>query len=1114
VEPKVRVFELAKELSVDSKRVLEVLQTLNVDVKNHMSTIDPKTADKVTDAVKRSKPAKAAEGAGEAAKGAKAAAAAPKPVREANPAKASLLDDFFGAGTKPRQRVEDMKRELRPTAAERSAGLAERSAGAERPRSAGPVERTAAERRPAAPAERPAPAARASAPAAERREETPAPEVKATPAPEAPRAEAPAPEAPKAEAPRAEAPKSEVSVVEALKVEAPKVEAPKVEAPQAEVPAAPVAEAPRVEAPKVEVPKVEVPKVEAPKVEAPVAEAHAPVEFEESRGDEADQRPAGPRSMALPSGPAAGPSRPMPAGPRPQGGGVGLPGMPRPAAAAAPAAPAGAGSANLGMPVKRADIPASPAGGGFEGPRPRPAGGGLSGIGLPTKPGEGGARPGGFDRGPRPAGPGGFGGPGRPGGGGFGAGRPGGGFGGPGRPGGGGFGAGRPGGGGGGFGARRGGAGAGGLNIPKVDPKVAEQAKPGDKRPIGQGGDRKKGDAFTKRETQASRPSEEKLFGRRPGGRGASVVERRALKPVTIEGPMSAKDLAHEMGVTAAEVIKKLLTGFGIMATINQELDVDTCVLVGGEFGVEVSVKEVENVMEEYDKVEDVNEDVELKKPRHPVVTIMGHVDHGKTSLLDAIRSAKVAAGEAGGITQHIGAYEVELNGRKISFLDTPGHEAFTAMRARGANVTDIAVLVVAADDSVMPQTIESINHAKAANVPVIVAINKIDKPQANPDKVKQDLTAHGLIAEEWGGETIMVPVSAKAQMNLDNLLESILLVAEVADLKANPDKDARGYVIEAELDKTRGPVATILVKEGTLNLGDSFVAGSAWGRVRAMTDHRGRKLKVVGPSTPVQVLGFQSVPAAGDVFRVAPDEKTARSIAEKRQAKAQSERQGTKAMSLEDFMSEVAKGEMKDLNVIVKADVQGSVEAVRGQLEKLRNDEVQVKVIHSGVGAVTETDVMLATTSKAIVIGFNVRPDDRAARAAGDSGVDIRMYGVIYNIVDDIKAAITGMLAPKIEEVILGRAEVRETFKVPKVGMAAGCRVVSGKVTRNAKFRLIRDNVVVWDGEINALRRFKDEVKEVAEGYECGITLEKFQDFKPGDILEAYELKEVRPVA
>jgi translation initiation factor IF-2 len=719
---------------------------------------------------------------------------------------------------------------------------------------------------------------------------------------------------------------------------------------------------------------------------------------------------------------------------------------------------------------------------------------------MPTRPGERptgpaadrGPRPG-FDRGPRPAGDRGP----RPGGGGFG-----------GRPGGGGFGGGRPGGAGGGFGRRPGGA---GLQIPKVDPKVAEQAKPADgKRPIGQGGDRKKGDAFTKRETAASRPSEEKLFGRRPGGKG-SVVERRSLKPVTIEGAMTVKDLAHEMGVTAAEVIKKLLTGFGIMATINQELDTDTCVLVAGEFGVEVTVKEVENVLEEYDQIEDADEADEEKITRHPVVTIMGHVDHGKTSLLDAIRSAKVALGEAGGITQHIGAYEIELNGKKITFLDTPGHEAFTAMRARGANVTDIAVLVVAADDSVMPQTIESINHAKAAGVPVIVAINKIDKPQANPDKVKQDLTQYGLVAEEWGGETIMVPVSAKQQLHLDDLLENILILAEVQELKANPDKDARGYILEAELDKNRGPVATVLVKTGTLNLGDSFVAGTAWGRVRAMFDHRGKKLKVAGPSTPVQILGFQTVPAAGDVFRVAPDEKTARTIAEKRQAKAQAERQGSKAMSLDDFMKQVQEGEVKDLNLIIKGDVQGSVEALRGQLEKLRNEEVQVKIVHAAVGAITETDVMLASASNAIIIGFNVRPDDRADRAAKEQGIDLRMYNIIYNVVDDVKAAMTGMLAPKIEENVLGRAEVRETFKVPKVGMAAGCMVTSGKVTRNAKFRLIRDGIVIWDGEINALRRFKDDAREVAEGYECGITLEKYQDFKPGDILEAYELKEVK---
>ncbi|MFZ5816398.1 MAG: translation initiation factor IF-2, partial [Bacillota bacterium] len=821
-----------------------------------------------------------------------------------------------------------------------------------------------------------------------------------------------------------------------------------------------------------EAPKAEAPAQEAPRAEAP---AEAPREAEA-----APEQTAPGKSLPGParsSGPAAGPSRPVPGGPgqpaRPAASGLGLPTKPAPA-------PAGGANPALGLPSK--PVPGGP------GQPPRPAG--ASGLGLPVKPapgaprqmGDRGPRPGGLglpERGPRP--------------GGVGAPRPGGGaaLGAPTR------------------GPRRGGV----LNIPKVDPKVAEQAKPADGKPrIGQGGDRKKGDAFTKRETAASRPSEEKLFGRRPL-RQTSVVERRSLKPITITGSMTVKDLAHEMGVTAAEVIKKLLTGFGIMATINQELDTDTCVLVGSEFGIDVTVEQQEDIIEVYDRVEDPDEDPALKQPRHPVVTIMGHVDHGKTSLLDAIRSAKVAAGEAGGITQHIGAYEVELNGRKITFLDTPGHEAFTAMRARGANVTDIAILVVAADDSVMPQTIESINHAKAANVPILVAINKIDKENANPNRVMQDLTAYGLVSEEWGGETIMVPVSAKNKTNLDLLLENILILAEVQDLKANPDKPAAGTVIEAELDKNRGPVATVLVQGGTLNLGDTFVAGTAWGRVRAMFDHRGKRLKSAGPSTPVQVLGFDSVPAAGDVFRVTPDEKTAKAISEKRIAKAQAERQASKAISLDDFMSQVAQGELKDLNLIVKADVQGSAEAIRGQLEKLRNEEVQVKIIHTGVGAITETDVMLASASKAIIIGFNVRPDDRAARAASDQGIDLRSYNVIYDIVDDIKAAMTGMLKPKIEEVILGRAEVRETFKVPKVGVAAGCRVISGKVTRNAKYRLIRDGVVVWHGDINALRRFKDEVKEVAEGYECGITLENYQDFKNGDILEAYELKEVKAV-
>jgi translation initiation factor IF-2 len=1006
VEPKIRVFELAKELSVDSKRVLEVLQTLNVDVKNHMSTVDEKTAEKVGEAVKRGPATKVEEVTTEAAKVPRATVA-PKPVRDANPAKASLLDDFFGTSSKPHLRVEDLKRELRPTVATE--------------RKVTPVKAEATHLEAVNHAK---------------------PEVRVH--------EVPRTEAVKAESAVTGA-KSDVSQPVAVTAEAPKVDRPPVES-------ANVATTPH---------KLNAISSNAPEhVEVIVNVPVTSVEATEAAEGEAE----GP-SRSLPSGPAAGPARPMPAAQRPASGGLGLP---RPAGSA---------------PTSTLGLPSRPVPSDFEGPRRLPVvPSAPSGLGLPTK-----AVPGAAIGGPRP---GAFGAP-RPGG--FaprpGAGAPSG-LGLPGQP---------------GAAAR---ARGGQLTIPKVDPKVAEAAKPAEgKRPIGQGGDRKKGDAFTKRETAASRPSEEKLFGRRRPSRQSSVVERRSLKPITIEGSMTVKDLAHEMGVTAAEVIKKLLTGFGIMATINQELDVDTSVLIGGEFGIDVAVKEVENVLDSYEIVNDTEEAEELRLSRHPVVTIMGHVDHGKTSLLDAIRSAKVATGEAGGITQHIGAYEVELRGKKITFLDTPGHEAFTAMRARGANVTDIAILVVAADDSVMPQTIESINHAKAANVPVIVAINKIDKPGAMPDKVKQDLTGYGLLSEEWGGETIMVPVSAKQQINLDLLLENILLLAEMLDLKANPEKQARGTVLEAELDKNRGPLATVLVQAGTLNNGDTFVAGTSWGRVRAMFDHRGRKLKSAGPSTPVQILGFQTVPAAGDVFRVAPDEKTARSIAEKRQVQVQSERSGSKAMSLDDFMSKVAEGEVKDLNLIIKSDVQGSAEALRGQLEKLRNDEVQVKIVHSAVGAITESDVMLASASKAIVIGFSVRPDDRAARAAADQGVDIRLYNVIYNVVDDIKAALTGMLAPKIEEFILGRAEVRETFKVPKVGLAAGCMVISGKVTRHAKYRLIRDGIVVWNGEINALRRFRDEVKDVAEGYECGITLEKYQDFKPGDLLEAFELKEAKAV-
>jgi len=1026
---------------------MEVLQTLNVDVTNDMSTVDQESTEKKSGAVKRTTAKKAAATPKEpSARAAKAAAEAVKPVREANPAKSSLLADFFGAGTKPPQRVEDMKRELRVE----SRPLQERRPLVDRSHPAGQLERPSAAERPArtvverSAVERPAQAAPVAATRSERPAKSGNPATRRTAAVQAP-----------------------IEVVEQVQVQAP---APVTEEVLTESPATePVREIPVVEV------AVEVAQDAAPARKEPVVDDVVEETTPLSRDLDQVQSPV---ARVLPSGPASGLRLGVPGPSRPATGNVGLPSRPVPSGPAA-------GPTGLS---------------GLDGPRrPAPPGPSTPGLGLPSKsvPGAQLERPRmagpGAAFGPRPAGPG-IGRPGPPGMGPRPAGPP--------------LGAPTRGGFGGGNRTRN-----GQLNIPKVDPKVAENAKPAEgKRPIGQGGDRKRGDAFTKRETSASRPSEEKLFGRRPSfGQRTSVVDRRSQKPITIEGSLTVKDFAHEMGVTASEVIKKLLTGYGIMATINQELDPDTCVLIGGEFGIDVTVNEVVSVIEEYDVVIQADEAPELLAARHPVVTIMGHVDHGKTSLLDAIRSAKVAVGEAGGITQHIGAYEVELNGRKITFLDTPGHEAFTAMRARGANATDIAILVVAADDSVMPQTVESIAHAKAAGVPVLVAINKVDKEGSNPQKVKQDLTAHGLVAEEWGGETIMVPVSAKMQIGLDLLLENVLILADMQELKANPDKEARGTILEAELDKARGPLATVLVQAGTLNTGDTFVAGTAWGRVRAMFDHRGRKLKTAGPSTPVRVIGFNSIPSAGDIFRVAPDERTAKDVAEKRVVRLQAERQGSKAMSLDDFMTKVAEGEVKDLNLIIKGDMQGSVEALRGQLEKLKNDEVQVRIVHGAVGAITETDVMLASASKAIVIGFSVRPDDRASRAAADQGVDIRLYDVIYNVVDDIKAALTGMLAPVIEENILGRAEVRETFKVPKVGMAAGCMVVNGKITRNAKYRLIRDGIVVWTGEVNALRRFKDEAKEVAEGYECGVTLERFQDFKMGDILEAYEMKEVK---
>nr|WP_211230015.1 translation initiation factor IF-2 [Desulfovirgula thermocuniculi] len=581
-------------------------------------------------------------------------------------------------------------------------------------------------------------------------------------------------------------------------------------------------------------------------------------------------------------------------------------------------------------------------------------------------------------------------------------------------------------------------------------------------------------------------------------------------KPIVIGESVTVKELAEKMKKSPAEVIKKLLM-LGVVATINQEIDADTAGVVAAEFGFEVEVKVEPDI--EAQLLQEPEEDPSALVPRPCVVTVMGHVDHGKTSLLDAIRQTNVTATEAGGITQHIGAYQVEHNGKKITFLDTPGHEAFTAMRARGAKVTDIAVLVVAADDGVMPQTVEAINHARAAGVPIIVAINKIDKPNANPERVKQQLTEYGLVAEEWGGDTVMVPVSAKTRQGLEDLLEMILLVAEMQELKANPNRPARGTVIEARLDKGRGPVATVLVQNGTLEVGDNLVAGTTWARVRAMLDHKGRRVKKASPSMPVEVLGFAEVPQAGDQFFVVPDEKTARQIAEKRASRKREEefRAAAPRVSLDDLFRQIKEGQVKELRIIIKADVQGSAEALKQALERLSTEEVKVSIIHQGVGAITETDIMLASASNAIIIGFNVRPDVNARRVAEREKVDIRLYRVIYEAIDDVKKAMSGLLEPEYREVFLGRAEVRKIFKISKVGTVAGCYVTEGKITRDAGVRLLRDGKVVYEGRLASLKRFKDDVREVAQGYECGLSLEKYNEIQEGDIIEAYTMEAVK---
>ena len=586
-------------------------------------------------------------------------------------------------------------------------------------------------------------------------------------------------------------------------------------------------------------------------------------------------------------------------------------------------------------------------------------------------------------------------------------------------------------------------------------------------------------------------------------------VAKKAPLVVKIPDEITVGELASRMKKTAAEVIKQLIK-LGVMASVNQTVDYDTAALVAMELGCKVE-KEVIVTIEER-LIDDREDKPEELQPRSPVVVVMGHVDHGKTSLLDAIRNTNVASGEAGGITQHIGAYTVKINGSPITFLDTPGHAAFTSMRARGAMCTDIAILVVAADDGIMPQTVEAINHAKAANIPIIVAINKMDKHGANPDRIKQQLTEYDLVPEEWGGETVICPISAKTGQGIDELLEMVILTAEVQELKANPNRLAKGVVIEARLDKSRGPVATLLVQNGTLKQGDILIAGTAVGRVRVMTDDKGRTVKTAGPSMPVEITGLAEVPGAGDIFNAVEDERMARQLVEQRKEEIKAAANKTKGkVTLEDLFAQIQEGEMKELNIIVKADVQGSAEAVKASLEKISNEEVRVKVIHAGVGAISENDVLLASTSNAIIVGFNVRPDPVAAASAARAKVDMRMYRVIYDAINEIQDAMKGMLAPKYKEVIIGHAEVRQTYKVSAIGTIAGCYVKDGKITRDAQVRVLRDNIVIHEGQLGSLQRFKDSVKEVAANYECGMSIEKFNDIKEGDIFECFVMEQIK---
>ena len=648
------------------------------------------------------------------------------------------------------------------------------------------------------------------------------------------------------------------------------------------------------------------------------------------------------------------------------------------------------------------------------------------------------------------------------------------------------------------------------VNIEKYNEKFEDMA--GDKtggRNMGRGGTKEKiGNKNKQRQNSQAASAKRRQEERDKMQKLQLEIAKKQQLKVQIPDEISVGELASRMKKTASEVIKQLFK-LGVFASVSEVIDYDTAALVAMELGCKVEKEVIVTVEEKLiDDHEDKPEDL---VPRAPVVVVMGHVDHGKTSLLDYIRHANVVSGEAGGITQHIGAYTVEINGSPITFLDTPGHEAFTSMRARGAMVTDIAILVVAADDGIMPQTVESINHAKAANIPVVVAINKMDTVGANPERIKQQLTEYDLVSEEWGGDTIICPISAKTGMGIDNLLENLVILAEVQELKANPNRAARGAVIEARLDKGRGPIMTVLVQNGTLKLGDIIIAGTAVGRVRTMINDKGQRVTEAGPSTPVEISGMSEVPSAGDTFNAVADERMARELAEERRVQmANNALGGTKKVSLEDLFSQIQAGEMKTLNIIVKADVQGSAEAVKTSLEKISNDEVRVKVIHSAVGAINESDVMLAATSGAIIVGFNVRPDNAARDSAARSKVDMRMYRVIYDCINEIEAAMKGMLAPQFKEVIIGHAEVRETYKVSKVGTVCGCYCTDGKIQRGCDVRVLRDNIVIHEGSLASLRRFKDDVKEVASGYECGMQVEKFNDIKPGDIIECFVMEQI----